>query len=102
MSKLVLEQVTKTFGKFYAAREISFCAKEGECVTLPGPSGYGNTTLLKMIGGFHQPNPRHIQSGDKAVSALLPGNELSDMTELQTFAGQTLFAIAQSHQGAAS
>ncbi len=29
MSKLVLEQVTKTFGEFYAAREISFCAEEG-------------------------------------------------------------------------
>lgn len=29
MSKLVLEQVTKTFGEFYAAVEISFCAEEG-------------------------------------------------------------------------
>lgn len=27
MSKLVLEQVTKTFGEFYAAGEISFCAE---------------------------------------------------------------------------
>lgn len=36
MSKLVLEQVTKTFGEFYAAREISFCAEEGEFVTLLG------------------------------------------------------------------
>ncbi|OUE53958.1 ABC transporter-like protein, partial [Citrobacter freundii] len=52
MSKLVLEQVTKTFGEFYAAREISFCAEEGEFVTLLGPSGCGKTTLLKMIGGF--------------------------------------------------
>ncbi|EKG7236857.1 TPA: hypothetical protein IGN26_004775 [Escherichia coli] len=38
MSKLVLEQVTKTFGEFYAAREISFCAEEGEFVTLLVPT----------------------------------------------------------------
>ncbi|EAA9524175.1 ABC transporter ATP-binding protein [Salmonella enterica] len=72
MSKLVLEQVTKTFGDFYAAREISFCAEEGEFVTLLGPSGCGKTTLLKMIGGFHQPDSGRILIGDKAVNALPP------------------------------
>ncbi|EBR7913842.1 ABC transporter ATP-binding protein, partial [Salmonella enterica] len=72
MSKLVLEQVTKTFGEFYAAREISFCAEEGEFVTLLGPSGCGKTTLLKMIGGFHQPDSGRILIGDKAVNALPP------------------------------
>lgn len=72
MSKLVLEQVTKTFGDFYAAREISFCAEEGEFVTLLGPSGCGKTTLLKMIGGFHQPDSGRIQIGDKTVNTLPP------------------------------
>lgn len=72
MSKLVLEQVTKTFGEFYAAREISFCAEEGEFVTLLGPSGCGKTTLLKMIGGFHQPDNGRILIGDKTVNALPP------------------------------
>lgn len=72
MSKLVLEQVTKTFGEFYAAREISFCAEEGEFVTLLGPSGCGKTTLLKMIGGFHQPDSGRILIGDKTVNALPP------------------------------
>ncbi|ECR4159331.1 ABC transporter ATP-binding protein, partial [Salmonella enterica] len=65
-------QVTKTFGDFYAAREISFCAEEGEFVTLLGPSGCGKTTLLKMIGGFHQPDSGRILIGDKAVNALPP------------------------------
>ncbi|WP_106465008.1 ATP-binding cassette domain-containing protein, partial [Yersinia pseudotuberculosis] len=72
MSKLVLEQVTKTFGDFYAAREISFCAEEGEFVTLLGPSGCGKTTLLKMIGGFHQPDSGQILIGGKSVNSLPP------------------------------
>lgn len=72
MSKLILEQVTKTFGDFYAARDISFCAEEGEFVTLLGPSGCGKTTLLKMIGGFHQPDSGRILIGEKAVNHLPP------------------------------
>ncbi|MDK9358829.1 ABC transporter ATP-binding protein [Lelliottia sp. V106_10] len=68
MSKLILEQVTKAFGDFYAARDISFCAEEGEFVTLLGPSGCGKTTLLKMIGGFHQPDSGRILIGEKAVN----------------------------------
>lgn len=72
MSKLVLDQVTKTFGEFYAAREISFCAEEGEFVTLLGPSGCGKTTLLKMIGGFHHPDSGRILIGDQVVNSLPP------------------------------
>lgn len=72
MAKLALEQVSKTFGDFYAAREISFCAEEGEFVTLLGPSGCGKTTLLKMIGGFHQPDSGRILIGDKTVNTLAP------------------------------
>ncbi|EHJ4140902.1 ABC transporter ATP-binding protein [Escherichia fergusonii] len=72
MSKLVLEQVTKAFGDYYAAKEISFCAEEGEFVTLLGPSGCGKTTLLKMIGGFHQPDSGQILIGGKSVNSLPP------------------------------
>ena len=42
MSTLSLEQVTKQFGAFYAAREISFTAEEGEFVT---PVSYTHLTL---------------------------------------------------------
>ncbi len=72
MAELVLDNVTKTFGDFYAARGISFRAEEGEFVTLLGPSGCGKTTLLKMIGGFHHPDSGHILIGGKDVSAFPP------------------------------
>ncbi|MGB7803227.1 ABC transporter ATP-binding protein [Buttiauxella sp.] len=68
MSTLLLEQVTKQFGAFYAAREISFSAEEGEFVTLLGPSGCGKTTLLKMIGGFHQPDSGRILINGQSVN----------------------------------
>ncbi|WP_151994465.1 ABC transporter ATP-binding protein [Buttiauxella massiliensis] len=72
MSTLRLEKITKRFGDFYAAREITFEAQEGEFVTLLGPSGCGKTTLLKMIGGFHQPDSGHIWINGKNVNNLPP------------------------------
>lgn len=71
-SKLVLDQVTKTFDDFYAAREISLCVEEGEFVTLLGPSGCGKTTLLKMIGGFHQPDSGRILINGQEINNLPP------------------------------
>ncbi|KEY59586.1 ABC transporter ATP-binding protein [Serratia sp. DD3] len=72
MSKLVLEQISKKFGDFHAAKEISFCAEEGEFVTLLGPSGCGKTTLLKMVAGFHQPDSGNILIGGKVVNNMPP------------------------------
>lgn len=72
MSKLVIENVTKTFGEFYAAKDLSFTVEEGEFVTLLGPSGCGKTTLLKMIGGFQQPDSGRIHIGGKVVNDLPP------------------------------
>lgn len=72
MSKLIIENVTKTFGEFYAAKHLSFTVEEGEFVTLLGPSGCGKTTLLKMIGGFQQPDSGRIFIGDKVVNDLPP------------------------------
>ncbi|OAT21583.1 ABC transporter ATP-binding protein [Proteus myxofaciens] len=72
MSTLILNNITKQFGDFYAARDISFKAEEGEFVTLLGPSGCGKTTLLKMIGGFHQPDKGEIILNGKQINHLPP------------------------------
>ena len=39
MAKLEIKNITKKFGDFYAANNITFTAEEGEFVTLLGPSG---------------------------------------------------------------
>lgn len=72
MSTLILKGITKQFGDFYASRDISFTAEEGEFVTLLGPSGCGKTTLLKMIGGFHQPDSGEIILNGKSITDLPP------------------------------
>ncbi|HHQ5723322.1 TPA: ABC transporter ATP-binding protein [Klebsiella variicola subsp. variicola] len=72
MPMLQLEQITKKFGEYYASRDISFTAENGEFVTLLGPSGCGKTTLLKMIGGFHQPDNGRILINNRDVTTLPP------------------------------
>lgn len=72
MAKLQLQNVTKKFGDFYAANNISFTAEEGEFVTLLGPSGCGKTSLLKLIAGFHYADEGDILLGDCRINDVPP------------------------------
>lgn len=72
MAKLEIKNVTKKFGDFYAARDISFVAEEGEFVTLLGPSGCGKTSLLKLIAGFYQADQGEVLIGGKNVNFVPP------------------------------
>lgn len=72
MTKLEIKNVTKKFGEFYAAKSISFTAKEGEFVTLLGPSGCGKTSLLKLIAGFYQADEGEVLIDGKNVNFLPP------------------------------
>ncbi|KMK52224.1 ABC transporter ATP-binding protein [[Actinobacillus] muris] len=72
MAKLEIKNVTKKFGDFYAAKNISFTAEEGEFVTLLGPSGCGKTSLLKLIAGFYQADEGEVLIGDKNVNFVPP------------------------------
>ncbi len=46
------EQLTKTFGTFTAARDISFRVPQGEIFGLLGPNGAGKSTTFKMLCGL--------------------------------------------------
>ena len=72
MAKLEIKNITKKFGDFYAANNITFTAEEGEFVTLLGPSGCGKTSLLKLIAGFHVPDEGEILIGGKNVNDVPP------------------------------
>lgn len=51
--------------KFFADKDISFTAKEGEVVGILGPNGAGKTTLLRMIAGIMTPTAGEIIIDDK-------------------------------------
>ncbi|KYK89231.1 ABC transporter ATP-binding protein [Aggregatibacter actinomycetemcomitans serotype d str. SA508] len=72
MAKLEVKNITKKFGDFYAANNITFIAEEGEFVTLLGPSGCGKTSLLKLIAGFHIADEGEILIGGKNVNEVPP------------------------------
>ncbi len=47
-----IRNVTKTFGRVEAIRDVSLDIVQGEFFSLLGASGSGKTTLLRMIAGF--------------------------------------------------
>lgn len=54
---LELKNVSKTFGEVVAVHGINFQVHSGEVVGLLGDNGAGKSTLVKIITGYHQPDP---------------------------------------------
>ena len=52
--------------------QFSFSVKEGEIVTLEGPSGIGKTTLVNLIAGFLQPEKGEIYWHKERIDSLDP------------------------------
>ena len=70
--RVVLRNVTKTFGSVVAIKNISLEIEEGEFLTLLGPSGCGKTTTLRLIAGFNDPDQGQILLGDQDITNLPP------------------------------
>jgi len=47
-----IKNLTKTFGDFTAAKDITFSIKKGEIFGLLGPNGAGKSTIFKMLCGL--------------------------------------------------
>jgi ABC-type sugar transport system ATPase subunit len=67
MPKIVLENITKRWKKFYAVENLNLVIEDNAFVTLLGPSGCGKTTTLRMIAGLETPTEGRITIGDKVV-----------------------------------
>lgn len=68
---IAVKNLVKTFGAFYALRNISLQIAPGECVTIFGPNGAGKTTFLRILAAISRPSGGEI---------LIDGQPLRDAT----------------------
>jgi putative spermidine/putrescine transport system ATP-binding protein len=67
-----LKGITKRYGSFTAADNVSLEVAQGEFLTLLGPSGSGKTTLLMTIAGFVTPTAGQVLLDGRDITALPP------------------------------
>jgi putative spermidine/putrescine transport system ATP-binding protein len=71
-SDLTIQSVTKSFGANTVLDGISIDVLPGEFMTFLGPSGCGKTTLLRMVGGFGEPDSGRILLAGRDITRLPP------------------------------
>jgi len=69
---VLLQDVTKDYGKVRAVKHLSLDVKEQECVVILGPSGAGKTSTLKMIAGLEEVTSGEIYIDGRLANYLQP------------------------------
>jgi len=72
MSDLVLERLSKSYGKTAVLTDASIEVKAGETVVVCGPSGGGKTVLLRLVSGVVEPDAGDIRIAGRSVVGLGP------------------------------
>ncbi len=60
-----LRNITKTFGKTVANKDVCLTVYQGEILSILGENGSGKTTLMNMISGIYYPDSGQIFIGGK-------------------------------------
>lgn len=72
MTKLVLENINKTFGGLQATNNVSLNVAPGERVGIIGPNGAGKTTLFNQISGHLRPDSGRIFFDGRDITGVAP------------------------------
>ena len=67
-----LQNISVTFGSFFAAKNVSVKIEKGEFFSFLGPSGCGKTTLLRAISGFLDPSEGKVLIGGQDMAGIGP------------------------------
>ena len=74
-----IRNLTKSFGSETALDSVSLDVYEREFLVLLGPSGCGKTTLLRLIGGFENPDSGEIRLDHRDLTVLPPNKRPVNM-----------------------
>ena len=72
-----MHNITKTFGKVVANKDVNLELREGEILALLGENGSGKTTLMNMLSGIYFPDHGEIYVHGKEVTIRSPKNAFS-------------------------
>ena len=79
MAEVILQNVSKSFGKQSALEAVSLNVPDGSFVVLLGPTGAGKTTTLRMIAGLEKPDTGDISIGGHSVLNATPAQRNTAM-----------------------
>ena len=65
---IVIENLTKSYGKVVALDNVSLTVRSGEVVGLLGPNGAGKSTLMKIVVGILRPTSGSVSVAGKDLS----------------------------------
>ena len=68
------ENINKSYGPLHVLKDISLEIKQGEVVSIVGPSGAGKTTLLQILGTLDRPDSGRV---------LIDGTDVTTLGERQ-------------------
>ncbi len=72
MAEIILEGVTKSFGKTEVIHKTDITINDGEFVVMVGPSGCGKSTVLRMIAGLETATEGEIRIAGRRVNEVEP------------------------------
>ncbi|MDD3787403.1 MAG: ATP-binding cassette domain-containing protein, partial [Petrimonas sp.] len=86
-----VENIHKSFGALEVLKGINLEVKQGEIVSIVGPSGAGKTTLLMIMGTLEKADSGHVY---------IDGNKLDRLGErkLADFRNKNIGFVFQFHQ----
>jgi lipoprotein-releasing system ATP-binding protein len=88
---IVAKGIKKQFGDLEVLKGVDLTVKQGEVVSIVGPSGAGKTTLLQILGTLDKPNEGEVVINHTSIQNLKE-------KELAKFRNQNIGFVFQFHQ----